>query len=288
MPSLMDIAPTVLKHHGVDVSKLDLDGKPFDLTLRSEVKRKLTDGLIYHLPFDKKIDENLAGTHPVTVKNVPPTLAAGRFGKAADFRNNGGFLQLVKSNLPGYENKRDFTVTFWIRTTGKNGYDPVIFSNKNWCQGYNPGVAFVRKALPIIDRRTKKVRGKEDFYMFNAGSSLKDKIRIDMRKMHQSPGNWIFFGITNRGGQLYMVQGFPDGNFYWMSEDSSKVDLFTDLPWTINQDGTGKYFRRMNFFMDDFAMWTRSLTLAELKNIFILGRTGASLSSVIRRDNAGK
>jgi hypothetical protein len=106
--------------------------------------------------------------------------------------------------------------------------------------------------------------------------------------MHHSPENWIFFGITNRGEQMYVVQGFPDGNFYWMSEDSSKVELFTDLPWTINQDGSGKYSKRIDFLMDDFAMWTRNLTLDELKQIFILGRSGASLNSVINRQKEAK
>ena len=73
-----------------------------------------------------------------------------------------------------------------------------------------------------------------------------------------------------------------------MSEDCSQVELFTALLRTVNQDGTGKYSKRIDFLMDDFAMWTRSLTLDELKNIFIPGRSSASLDSVIRRSGGAK
>ena len=73
-----------------------------------------------------------------------------------------------------------------------------------------------------------------------------------------------------------------------MSEDCSLVELFTALLRTVNQDGTGKYSKRIDFLMDDFAMWTRSLTLDELKNIFIPGRSSASLDSVIRRSDGAK
>ena len=288
MPSLMDIAPTVLAHHGVDVSKLRLDGKVLDLTLRQVSPRKLSDNLLYYLPFNSTVSQNLAGSAPVTVKNTPPALVPGRFGKAANFKSTGGFLQLVQSDLPAYENKQDFTVTFWIKTTGKNSSDPVIFSNKDWKNGFNPGAAFVRKAMPVINPKTKKKTGMEDFYMFNIGSSINSKARIDMRKMHNSNGNWLFFCITNRNGQLYAAQGFPDGNLYWMCESSKNLQLFTALPWTINQDGTGTYRKRIDFQLDDFAMWTRSMTIDEIKNIFILGRTGADLKKLIEIENQNK
>ena len=281
-PSALDIAPTVLAHHGVDVSKLGLDGKVLDHSIRKESARKLADGLVYYLSFDQSVTANAAGTAPVTLQSTAPKLVPGRFGKAASFSRVGGFLQLAKSNTLPYENGSCFTVSFWIRTAVRNSSDPVIFSNKDWKNGFNPGVAFIRKGQAIYDRKTKKPIGMEDFYMFNAGSSAAKKRRIDMRKMWNTD-QWLFFAITRTADNTcYIAQGFPDGNLYWMTADCADLEFFNDLPWMINQDGTGKYSRRINFLLDDFAMWTRGMTLNEIKNIFIYGRSGASLDKMLK------
>ena len=281
VPSLTDIAPTVLKHHGVAVP--GLDGKAIDASTAVQKigKRKLSDGLIYYLPFDEKVDRNAAGKAPVTVKGEVKT-ASGRFGGAADFKRDGGYLQLAKSDSLKYEKRNDFTVTFWLKSSDLSDGEPVIFANKDLSDPRNPGLAFIRRGQDQIDYYTEKMLGREIFYMFNAGSSVREGIVAEMRKMHPAKDEWLFFAITDNGTNCYVAQGFADGNFYWMTGDFNKIRPFTDMPWNINQDGTGKYPGRIDFQMDDFALWNRALSIDEIKHIFISGTGGIPLSGAVR------
>lgn len=279
VPALTDIAPTVLKHHGIEVA--ELDGKPVDYTavIRKGKTRELSDGLICYLPFDEKCDANAAGSGTVT-KSGDIDLVAGRLGKAADFRRDGGFLNLGGSDFVKYENKDNFTVTFWLKSSDLNDGESVIFENKDRNGGRNSGLAFLRRTQALIDYKNHKKVGREIFYMFDAGVSAATGKKVELRKMHPVKERWLFFAITNNGKNCYAFQGFIDGNLYWMSAALPEKFLADSKPWTINPDIPGK---RSDFQMDDFAVWNRSLTIDEIKNIFISGTGGISIGDLIRK-----
>ena len=275
MPTLMDIAPAVLAHHGMDTNTLALNGKGFRTTVRQEKKRKLSEDLLYYLPFDTIPFKNHAGHAETVFKNGRPALVPGCAGNAADFKKDGGFLQLIRSGLPVYENKDNFTVTFWLRCSVPGKSDAVIFSNKDLKNNSGPGTAFLRRT------QTKPA---DDFYLFSIGSAEKSGIRRDLYKLHPVKGKWLFFALTKQAGNtLLAVQGLPDGHLYWMAEDCSGTQLFTSLPWTINPNGASPRQFHLDFQMDEFALWTRSLDLSDLRKIFQAGRSGISLEHLLRK-----
>ena len=50
----------------------------------------------------------------------------------------------------------------------------------------------------------------------------------------------------------------------------------------IGQDGTGRYTYAFNGDIDDFALWTRALSDADVKKIYESGRMGISLGDLVK------
>ena len=66
-----------------------------------------------------------------------------------------------------------------------------------------------------------------------------------------------------------------------MNEKIEGLTVATSMPWTLGQDGTGKYSSKLECQMDDFALWARGLDMSELKSIFEQGHKGVPLKKVI-------
>ena len=263
LPRLCDIAPTVLTHHGLDCSSLKLDGCPLSGATRPQEKSGLKDGLIYYLDFDGQSGFNAASEFKVKTIGTPLKKGDGKFGSSVRFTKQTGFLQLENSNQISYANGGDLTFCFWVKS-GKAAGNPVIFGNKNWNDGYTPGLAVVRRPS----------------YILNIGSANRNK-RLDLNKFVHIDNEWLFFAVTRRKGDIFFIQGFSDGRFYWMTDKCSDLAILSEFPWTIGQDGTGKYKFKLDFDLDDFAFWNRSLSLFELKKIFDAGRKGHPIKEIL-------
>lgn len=260
-PSLTDIAPSILNHFGLDIADLKLDGKVIE-SIVAEKNNKLSDGLIYYLDFDKKITDNGASDNAVSVFGKEPAKIKGKFGSAVEFKKDNGCLQLVQSDKLAYANENNFTVCFWLKSD-KVVSDPAFFGNKSWNDGRNAGLVLVRRPT----------------YRLNIGSADK-KARKDIEKFSHL-NDWLFFAVTVKNGAIYFAQGMPDGNFYFMNEKIEGLTVATSMPWTLGQDGTGKYSSKLECQMDDFALWARGLDMSELKSIFEQGHKGVPLKKVI-------
>lgn len=265
VPSLTDIAPSILNHFGIDIADMKIDGRVID---GAAVRKNsaLNNGLVYYLDFDKKITDNGVSDKTVSVFGKEPAKVQGKFGSAVEFKKDNGCLQLAVADKLEYANENNFTVCFWLKSDKVTG-DPAFFGNKSWNDGRNAGLVLVRRPT----------------YRLNIGSADK-KVRKDIEKFSHL-NEWLFFAVTVKDGTIYFVQGMPDGNLYFMSERIDGLTVAASMPWTLGQDGTGKYSVKLECKMDDFALWTRGLEMSELKTVFEQGCKGIPLKEII---DAGK
>ena len=238
-PRHYDLTATALAHFGLDPAALKLDGRPLTKTVQDRV-RPLRDGLAAHLVAD--------GKKPLGIRKVEG------------------------SDKLAFENGGDFAVTLWARLPAKQKGDPVLFSNKDWRSGANPGIALVAaKATDAV-----KVPG----VCFNAGRP--EKGRIDMGTYDVEPGQWVFYAVVrNAEGVLTVYQGRADGRFNWFCAPAQDILVKSGLPFYIGQDGTGAYSHPLAGDVDDFALWTRALSHEDIQRIYEFGRQGLSLSDLL-------
>ena len=181
----------------------------------------------------------------------------------------------VDSNIDAYQlvqNGADialspqFTIGFWFRTdcTQGNSIGAPIFSNKNYASGANAGIA-----LGLFG--SCEVR-------FNMGSGGK---RDDINGMKVSANQWAYLALSvdavAKKFSAYVIDpvlGLQKvENKAIASTDVTKLNGLGTKAWGLNDDATHNYVPNnagslkgvMAF--NDLAMWTRVLTLDELKSI---------------------
>ena len=238
-PRHYDLTATALAHFGLDPVALKLDGRPLTTTVQDR-PRPLKDGLAAHLV--------AVGKKPLGIRKVDGS-----------------------ENLT-FENGGDFAVALWARLPAKQKGDPVLFSNKDWKSGANPGIALVAsKATDAV-----KVPG----ICFNAGRP--EKGRIDMGTYDVEPGQWVFYAVVrNAEGVLTVYQGRADGRFNWFCAPAPDILVKSGLPFYIGQDGTGAYPHPLSGDVDDFALWTRALSHDDVRRIYEAGRQGLPLGELL-------
>ena len=67
-------------------------------------------------------------------------------------------------------------------------------------------------------------------------------------------------------------QGRRDGNLHCVADDLPDIALKTGKPFFLGQDGTGKYRHPFVGDIDEFSLWTRTLSHEEVRRIFEAGR----------------
>jgi hypothetical protein len=150
-----------------------------------------------------------------------------------------------------------------------------IVSNKDWESGSNPGLVLIGA------RKTDAVE--KPGVCFNCGMASGEKRRLDLGTFDIDYGGWGFYAVVRRAdGSLSVYQGNRDGHLYWISDDAGAIALTTGLPFWIGQDGTGRCKVAFEGAVDDFALWTRSLSRDEVRRIYEAGRRGEPLSALIR------
>ena len=291
---ITDVAPTVLEHFGIDYSTFDLDGQVVGRETVEDPKRPLTDGLVSYLPFDGKMPErevNNVGTpdgsgrrFAVTGEVVADVRGAatvsgkkgghieGCLHVAVDTNGVGGVCLKGSENLK-FENGTDFAMTMWVKIDKPQKGDTLIFGNKDWKSGNNPGVAF------CAAKRTERV--KKPGVVFNCTANQERK-RIDVGTYDVEYGNWTFYAVTkDRDGVLKVYQGSSDGWLYCIYEDARDIRFSTGMPFFLGQDGTGRYSRTFEGFIDEFGFWKRTLSHEDVKRIYDSGRRGLSLGDLL-------
>lgn len=169
-----------------------------------------------------------------------------------------------------------FTIGFWMRTdnTCSQGVSNggTVIGNKNYTTGGNAGLAIGLFGSCEI--------------RFNVGTG---SARADSNGYSLSAGQWAYVAVvidkaalTMKGYVMDPVRGIQTNS---TAITSALVDKLGGLGngLGLNEDGTGLYYQRetssprgaMDF--DDFAIWNRALTNAELTSIF---KSGTPLSTL--------
>ena len=295
-PHDYDVAPTVLAHFGIDWSGFDLDGQVVGGKAVVDVRRPLGEGLAAYMPFDGKAPErevNHAGCSDGGGRRFTPQdgvvgeirgdkTASGSKGGffegclavAADTNGVGGVCLKGSEGLK-FENGADFAMTMWVKMDVPQKGDTLIFGNKDWRNGGNPGIAL------CASKCTEKV--KTAGVVFNCiAQSGSGRKRIDVGTYDVEYGKWTFYAVVRgKDGVIRLYQGASDGRLYCIYEDARDILFATGLPFFIGQDGTGRYGRTFEGRIDDFALWTRELSHGDVRRIYEAGRKGLPLGDLL-------
>ena len=286
VPHNYDAAPTALAHFRVDVSKIDFDGKVRGRAVAAVPKaRALGDGLAVYLPFsDGAMVNKGSGNVTAELRGRAVPVADGAIGGglrvSASADRAGGVCLKGSENLK-FENGAEFGFAVWVRTFGPQMGDPVVFGNKNWSGGSNPGILLTASRGVDMSRVCPahydvKKRGKSPGFMFNCGRT--GKRREDLGVYNPDFGQWMFYAATRGAdGVVRFYQGRRDGRLYCVADDLSDIAFETGLPFCIGQDGRGVAEYTFVGDVDEFAMWTRTLTHEEVRRIFEAGLAGKGL-----------
>ena len=278
-PQNVQSAATALRHFGVDTSAMDLDGAPIEPKVATDAPRALGDALAVYLPFRGSRPANAVAGGPTPEICGTATSVSGRKGfiegtlhVAADTNGLCGVC-LKGSEKLQFENGSDFAITAWVRMSGKQSGDPVVASNKNWHRGVNPGVAII----------ASKTLGNKYGPGVCINTGLPNGGRNDMGPYDIEYGKWTFYAATcDSAGVLRFYQGGPDGFLYMMSENVAGAKVATGLPFHIGQDGTGKYPHAFNGDVDEFALWTRTLSHEDVRRVYEAGRMGIEIGEMLK------
>ncbi len=281
-PRNYDLAPAALAHFGLDISGMKLDGRPIaPATVASP--RRLDDGLAVYIPFDGNDPVNAVagGPKPRARANAKSGAEGGlvggclRCGPASPADGAESGVSIDGSERLAFENGADFAFTLWVRMERRQAMQAPIVSNKDWESGSNPGLVLIGA------RKTDAVE--KPGVCFNCGMASGEKRRLDLGTFDIDYGGWGFYAVVRRAdGSLSVYQGNRDGHLYWISDDAGAIALKTGLPFWIGQDGTGRCKVSFEGAVDDFALWTRSLSRDEVRRIYEAGRRGEPLSALIR------
>ncbi|KQR93391.1 hypothetical protein ASG01_09390 [Chryseobacterium sp. Leaf180] len=136
---------------------------------------------------------------------------------------------------------QDFTVEFWIKPNSNYTSDPVFIGNKNWNNGYNKGF--------VISGSSG-----QNFKM-NIGDGSN---RLDLTGGKLVTNQWKHIAVTfDRDGLATM---YDDGVPVTVGKLNTIGDITSNLPLTINQDGTNTYSVNLAASYKDIRIWNAKLS----------------------------
>jgi hypothetical protein len=240
--------------------------------------------LAVHLPMDQdlsdisgnKFDAVNGSTATAKVEFVTDPVR----GKVASFVP-GSFAVLPRHNLLRPSMTQDFSINIWMKLPAI-GSDPALFANSDWDSGSNPGmVVYLDGALTYTGPGSP---GRGWVTKITGG------VRMNWRASEMTPqapaladNKWhmvtMVINQTTKRLQMYV-----DGVSYMQPATATSYDLNTltaqwwdaakDYPFTIWEDGTGKYNagddtrKTLAGFVDDLRMYNKALTQAEVTALF--------------------
>jgi hypothetical protein len=276
-----DVTASVLAHFGVSVA--DLEATRRDKSAVAVSVRSLNDGLAVYMPFDGDCSNQIAGSAVVPAAvGSPVVVANGMAGRGLNIPS-GASVKLEGSQSLSFEDDgKSFAAVVWAKFADPGtGNDSVIFGNKSWNSPgpTSKGVIFTaRKQVGWSD-----VSGTHAGVGLNVGDGTR---RLDVYPFPtEGTSVWTFYAVTrSEDGVFTVYQGRSDGTLHWASGVLSGGAVASDLPFWIGQDGTGAYSKKFVGAVDDFALWTRGLSHADILRIFESGRAGMGLGDLLKAD----
>ena len=179
---------------------------------------------------------------------------AESFGNAS-----GGHLTL--DGLKNFGGKK-FTISITLKCDlDKVSGDPVIFANKNWQNGANPGFA-INARRGAFRFNAARTNGPVDYV-------LTSPRRMDLYDiLPESADEPTLVAVSvDPDGQVIVFQRSAKGTQYWFTVDGKSVNPVSGLDWNVGQDATGNYKHRAIVDVSSVRVWDRALTLDELRKL---------------------
>ncbi|MEM7249073.1 MAG: alkaline phosphatase family protein [Acidobacteriota bacterium] len=262
----MDAAPTAIAHVlGAAAVPVHHSGRPRGLEVREPAPLDLSTDLVLHLGFDGDYRDGSGRGNDAAIgpeSDVDPILhpTGGACDGYVEITNPGGgvagasYLTLGTPADLELGADGDFTLAVWMRASVDQVGDPVIFGNKNWASGLNPGVLLLAN------------EGNGDDF----GANIADgTLRRDVEALDYGLDAWWLLVLSvDRDDTAVLFVGGPDGIVQVLADFTSDLgDLSSGLPWNIGQDGTGEYPVNLGADLDDLRVWRRSLDLDEVRRL---------------------
>ncbi len=188
--------------------------------------------LKYYLPFDGDSKDTCGNT---TAENGKLYFIDGYFGKGVSLDD--GYVS-IKNYAPQNDS---FTVGMWVNTSGVAS-DPVLFSNKNWVNGYNNGYV-------LSLRNTNDVK-----FNFGNGTVRTDK-EVPLPSDYRTGWMYVLTVVDRENDEVRISIDF--GNFVTLKFPEALKDTSANAFDVLNigQDGTGVYSARLAATIDEFMLF---------------------------------
>lgn len=229
----------------------------------------LLTGLASYFSLDSKPfadAKNAAALGPWVASVDGGTLAADNFGGQSLQLDSRIDSYLLKHNAADIAQSPQFTIGLWFRTdcTQGNGTGEPILSNKNYISGGNAGITIALFGSCEI--------------RFNLGSGSGK--RDDINGMKVSANQWAYLALSVDAAAK-RFSAYVIDPVLGLQKTENKAIANTDVTklvglgtgWGVNDDATHNYVGNNPgalkgvMGLNDLAMWTRVLTLDELKAI---------------------
>ncbi|MBM7419478.1 MULTISPECIES: LamG-like jellyroll fold domain-containing protein [Chryseobacterium] len=136
---------------------------------------------------------------------------------------------------------QDFTIEFWIKPNANYSSDPVFIGNKNWNSGSNKGF--------VISGYSGQT------FKMNIGDG---NDRLDLTGGKLNTNEWKHIAVTfDRDGLATM---YDNGVPVTVGNMNLIGDINSNLPLTINQDGTNTYGVNLAASYKDIRIWNAALS----------------------------
>jgi len=224
-----------------------------------------------YLTFEGEI-KDVNGNYSVISEGDTP-LVEGKFGQAANCQAAVNYMTVEELTF----GTSSFSVSLWVKQNAVSG-DPVLFGNKDWMSGSNPGF--------LLSARTND-------WKYNA--NVPGGSRTDMEYVYSAvPGSegidtWNHLVlVVDRDAEKYYF--YVNGAKYGMTGDFSNkghTEVTYDdedmmYPFNIGEDGTGIINLAQVFDVDydEFAVFKRALTAEEALAIYQYAPEGYAAAEV--------
>jgi hypothetical protein len=143
----------------------------------------------------------------------------------------------------------DFTVSFWFKAPTPWSSDPGIVSNKNWDSGANQGWVIAAE-------------GTGNDWQWNFKGTLQTRKDFDPSTANIAGDVWRLVTVTHDRDGFAVF--YHDGAEIGRVSIAGAGDVDTAFPVRIGRDGNNRYAWNQPAFMDDFKVWRRVLSPAEV------------------------
>ena len=223
-----------------------------------------------YLTFEETLDD-VMGNHTVESDGDTP-FVDGKFGKGVNIENavNSLYIEDLK-----FEDS-SFTITTWINCHEHSG-DPVLFGNKDWNRGTNPGFLLC-------------MRGSD--FKFNA--NVDGGTRTDMEypfavaPIESEKDTWMHLAlVVDRDNNTYdlYINGVKQGKSGDISGHAGVTydETFMEYPFAIGEDGTLLYNMMQTLICDydEFAVFMKALSAEEVEAIYTYAPAGEEAATVV-------